>query len=51
LVFEASYTRGGKEVTNVVRYRLTEEGRTFIAEERMESEQGSHLNIWVLERQ
>lgn len=51
LVFESSYTQGGEEFTNVVRYRLAEEGRTFIAEERMESERYSHHNTWVFERQ
>ncbi len=51
VVFESSYTRGGKESHTVVRYRLAEEGRTFIAEERLEREDASHRNTWVFERQ
>ena len=51
LVFDSTYTRDGAEATNVVRYRLADEGRTFIAEERMESALYSHRNTWVFERQ
>ena len=51
LVFESSYTQDGEETNVVVRYRLADEGRTFIAEERMEEKGDSHRNTWVFERQ
>ncbi len=51
LVFGSSYTRNGEENTTVVRYRLEEEGRTFIAEEQLERGEYSHRNTWVFARQ
>lgn len=51
LVLESVDTLNGEEFNNVVRYRLADEGRTFIADERQVIKQKSHRNIWVFERQ
>lgn len=51
LVFESAYTLEGEEATVAVRYRLADEGRTFIAEEHLQGAQYSHRNTWVFARQ
>ena len=51
LVLDSKFTRDGELVTNVVRYTLADNGRTFIAEERLRGEQHSHDNRWVFEKQ
>lgn len=50
LVFDSRLVRDGEEATNVVRYRLADEGATFIAEERFSSERLSYENLWVFDR-
>src|SRR5262245_43548967 len=51
LVFDSELVREGTRATNVVRYRLAEAGRAFVAEESFRSEQHSHENTWVFDRQ
>src|SRR5262245_42944989 len=51
LVFDSELVREGMRATNVVRYRLADAGRTFVAEERLRSEQQSHENTWVFDRE
>lgn len=50
LVLESTMSRAGQETRVVVRYRVEDGGRTFIAEEHLEREQESHDNLWVFER-
>lgn len=50
LVFDTVILRDDDEATNVVRYRLEDEGKTFIAEEQFTSAETSYKNIWVLEK-
>jgi hypothetical protein len=51
LVFFSEMRRGDAHGTNIVRYRLTDNGRTFVARERLDFEGQSHENIWVFDRQ
>ncbi len=51
LVFDQKLKLNGKDGTNVVRYTLTDEGRTLIAVERMKTPKFSHYNYWVFEKQ
>jgi hypothetical protein len=51
LVFDSILTRGEMRATNVVRYRLAEAGRTFVAEECLRSEQHNHDNTWVFDKE
>jgi dienelactone hydrolase len=51
LVFDSKLEREGEKGTNVVRYKLADEGRTFIAEERFRSELRSYENTWVFDKQ
>ena len=50
LVLESTMSRDGRETRVVVRYRVEDGGRTFIAEEHLESGQETHDNLWVFER-
>lgn len=50
LVFDSTLSHEGHVATNVVRYKLADGGRTFIAEERMQSEQETHDNFWFFEK-
>lgn len=50
LVFESTMSREGRVTTVTVRYRLEDDGRTFVAEEHMESEERTHDNYWVFDR-
>jgi len=51
LVFYSELIRDDVRGTNVVWYRLTEEGQTFIAFERLSFEGHNHENNWVFDRQ
>ena len=51
LVFDTQATWRGEEFTTVVRYRLADDGQTFIGEERMRSGDQGHDNLWVFEKQ
>jgi hypothetical protein len=50
LVFNSELRRGEASGTNIVRYQLTDNGRTFIALERLSFGEHSHVNTWVFER-
>ena len=49
LVFDSRFIHDGEEATNLVRYRLEDGGRTFIAEEQLRSTQHKHDNLWVFD--
>jgi len=51
LVCDSVLVREGEQITNVVRYGVTDEGQTFIAEERLRSGEHNHENKWVFDRQ
>jgi hypothetical protein len=50
LVFASRLTRAGEEATNVVRYVLSIDRETIVAEERLRSGSLNYDNVWVLER-
>ena len=50
LVFYTKLIRAGEEATNVVRYTLTNDGKTFRAEERFRSSSLNYDNLWLLDR-
>ena len=50
LVFDTTIVRAGEEATNVVRYTLSGDGRTLMAEERLRSGSRNYDNLWVFER-
>ena len=50
LVFESFVTRGVETGTNIVRYQLADQGRTFIALEEVRSPNYNHSNRWVFDR-
>ena len=50
LVFDTRLVRAGEEASNVVRYSLSEDGKTFVAEERFRGASLSYDNLWVLDR-
>ena len=50
LIFDSVILRDDDEATNVVRYRLEDDGKTFIAEEKFTSAEINYKNIWVLEK-
>ena len=51
LVFYSTLERGGEQATNIVRYSLADDGQTFIAEERFQSQAHQHENKWVFDKQ
>lgn len=51
LVFDSAIGQGSDRITNVVRYTLSEEGKTLIAREHLESEKHTHDNTWVFDGQ
>jgi hypothetical protein len=50
LVFDTTIVRAGEEATNVVRYTLSGDQRTLVANERLRSLSQNHHNLWVFER-
>lgn len=51
LVFDARIVlKNGREATNVVRYALSDGGRTFVAEETFRAPVLKYDNLWVAER-
>ena len=50
LVFYSEISREGMSGTNIVRYRLTDSGRTLTALELMSFAGEAHENHWVLDR-
>lgn len=51
LVFESRLLWGTSEGKNVVRYRLSQDGRQLTADERYDGEPKSYHNLWVLNRE
>jgi hypothetical protein len=51
LVFDSRLKREGEQATNTVRYSLSADGQTFIAEEQLRSKEQSHDNKWVFDKQ
>ncbi len=50
LIFESRLLRGNSEGKNVVRYRLSQDGRQLTADERYDGEPQSYHNLWILNR-
>jgi hypothetical protein len=50
LVFETRLIRAGEEATNAVRYTLSTDRRSFVAEERFRSASLNYDNVWTMER-
>lgn len=51
LILRWRESRGGKlRGDGEVRYSLTEDGQTFVAEEKMNSARSTHHNLWVFSR-
>ena len=50
LVFWSSLAQAGRPVSQVVRYSLSPDGKTFTALERVDAAELSHLNQWVFDR-
>lgn len=50
LVFDSLFQQGDEEATNIVKYAITEEGHTLVAEEDFISREHKHHNIWVFEK-
>lgn len=51
LVFNSHVIRGNEKGTNIVRYQLADQGRTFIALEELSLPDHKHTNTWVFDRQ
>lgn len=51
LVCESVLKRGAEQGTNVVRYQLSDHGRTLLADETLKLGSHSHQNLWVFDRQ
>jgi hypothetical protein len=51
LVFDSKLHRAGEQATNIVRYKLTDAGQSFIAEERFRSNEHDYENTWVFDKQ
>ena len=50
LLFNSKLKREGEEATNIVRYRLSDDGQTLIAEEQFRGREHSHDNKWVFDK-
>lgn len=50
LVFETSLSREGGEATNVVRYTLSDNAETLVAEECFRSGSMNYDNVWLFDR-
>jgi hypothetical protein len=50
LVFESELIRAGAEATNVVRYTLTNFGKTLQVDEQFRSSSLNYDNLWILDR-
>jgi hypothetical protein len=51
LVFDSKLERDGKQATNIVRYKLSDDGQSFIADEKFSSKELNYENKWLLERE
>jgi hypothetical protein len=50
LVFDSILSRDKDTATNIVKYRLENKERTFIAEEKIKSSEINYENIWIFEK-
>ncbi len=50
LVFDTRIEKAGEEASNLVRYALSSDGATFVAEESLRSPSLNYDNLWVLDR-
>jgi hypothetical protein len=50
LVFALALSRGDQRASQVVRYSLSDQGRTFTAVEDVDAGAASHVNRWVFDR-
>jgi hypothetical protein len=50
LLFYSTVERDGVQATNIVRYRLLEDGQVFIAEEQFRSQEMNYENRWVFDK-
>jgi hypothetical protein len=50
LVLDSHVARGGEEGSNHVRYSLSEDGETLVAEERFRSASVNYDNVWWLDK-
>jgi hypothetical protein len=51
LVLDSKIRINGKDGTNIVTYSLADNGRTFLAVERLRAPKFSHINHWVFDKQ
>ena len=51
LVFDSRFVHEGEEASNIVRYKLEDEGQTLIADEQLRSTQHKHDNMWMFDKQ
>ena len=51
LVFDSRFAHEGEEASNIVLYRLENDGQTLTAEEQLRSSQHNHDNKWVFDKQ
>lgn len=51
LVFDSRFVHEGEEASNIVRYKLEDNGQTLIAEEQLRSSLHKHDNNWVFDKQ
>jgi len=51
LIFDSILAVSGREASNVVRYHLSEDGKTFIATERFRGPELKYDNVWVFDRE
>ena len=50
LIFDTRLSKGGEDASNVVRYTLSADGGTIVADERFRSALLNYDNVWVLDR-
>lgn len=51
LVFDTRLVRAGEEATNAVRYTLSTDRLSFVAEERFRSASLNYDNVWIMQRE
>lgn len=51
LVFDSRFVHESEEASNIVRYKLEDEGQTLIADEQLRSTQHKHDNMWMFDKQ
>ena len=51
LVVQMQFNRNGEEGSEMVRYELADDGRTFIASESLRTATHQHNNVWVFDKE